>query len=123
MAPLPDGWWLLADTLVGHDGPKALWRIRAALELPAPAAGEGYVSSCAIGDADASDGTVVARVTMSASESLTPIHAAWRLDPVEWRFRAFPADSLSCYNEGGGQDASHAAEGAVPRGAGMPNAA
>lgn len=95
-------WMLLADTLVGYDGPKALWRIRAARKIPAPAEGEGYVASCAIGDADAADATVVARVTMSANESLSPIHAAWRLDPVGWRFNDFPADSLSCYNEGGG---------------------
>ena len=27
---------------------------------------------------------------------------AWRLDPSTWRFRPFPVDSLSCYNEGMG---------------------
>lgn len=94
--------YLLADTLVGYDGPAALWRIRQAQSVDAPRAGEGYVSSCALPGADAADGTVVARVTLSAGEALTPIHAAWRLDPATWQFRPFPTDSLSCYNEGGG---------------------
>ncbi|MFP5354069.1 MAG: hypothetical protein ACLGIK_02795 [Gemmatimonadota bacterium] len=94
--------YLLADTLVGYDGPTAVWRIRQVQAVEAPAAGEGYVGSCALPGADAADGTVVARVTLSAGEQLTPIHAAWRLDPAIWQFRPFPTDSLNCYNEGGG---------------------
>ncbi len=94
--------YLLADTLVGYDGNTARWRIRQAQPVEAAPAGEAWVGSCAIGNADASDGTVVARVTLSAGEALTPVHNAWRLDPVSWQFRPFPADSLSCYNEGGG---------------------
>lgn len=94
--------YLLADTLVGYEGPTALWRIRQAQAVDAPRPGEGYVGSCALPGADAADGTVVARVTISAGETLTPIHAAWRLDPATWQFRSFPTDSLSCYNEGGG---------------------
>lgn len=94
--------YLLADTLVGYEGPTALWRIRQVQAVEAPRAGEGYVGSCALAGADAADGTVVARVTLSANEALTPIHAAWRLDPANWQFRPFPTDSLDCYNEGGG---------------------
>lgn len=93
---------LLADTLEGHDGDRARWRIRQVQPVAAPAAGEGYVASCALPGADAADGTVVARVTLSPDEALTPIHAAWRLDPSTWRFAPFPTDSLACYNEGGG---------------------
>lgn len=94
--------YLLADTLVGYEGPTALWRLRQAQPIPAPAPGEGYIASCALPKADAADGTVVARVTRSAGESLSPVHAAWRLDPASWSFAAFPTDSLSCYNEGSG---------------------
>lgn len=94
--------YLLADTLVGYNGDRALWRIRQAQRVEAAKPGEAWVGSCAIGSADASDGTVVARVTLSAGEALTPVHSAWRLDPATWQFRAFPVDSLSCYNEGGG---------------------
>lgn len=94
--------YLLADTLVGYDGDRARWRIRQAQRVEAAREGEAWVGSCAIGHADASDGTVVARVTLSAGEALTPVHSAWRLDPVTWRFRQFPVDSLACYNEGGG---------------------
>ncbi len=94
--------YLLADTLVGYSGDRARWRIRQAQRVEAAKAGEAWVGSCAIGGADASDGTVVARVTLSAGEALTPVHSAWRLDPATWQFRRFPVDSLSCYNEGGG---------------------
>lgn len=94
--------YLLADTLTGYDGPSALWRIRQAQPVGAPRDGEGYIASCALTGADASDGTVVARVTLSAEETLSPVHAAWRLDPETWQFRPFPTDSLVCYNEGGG---------------------
>lgn len=97
-----DAQYLLADTLVGYDGDRARWRIRQAQRVEATKAGEAWVGSCAIGGADASDGTVVARVTLSAGETLTPVHSAWRLDPATWQFRQFPVDSLSCYNEGGG---------------------
>jgi hypothetical protein len=86
---------LLADTLDGYDGDRARWRIRQVQPVDAPRPG-------ALPGADASDGTVVARVTLSPDESLTPIHAAWRLDPSTWRFASFPTDSLACYNEGGG---------------------
>jgi len=92
---------LIADSLVGYDGPIASWRIRQVQPVETPGAGEGYVASCAITGANAGDGTVVARVTHSLSEDLSA-HAAWRLNPVTWRFRPFPVDSLSCYNEGGG---------------------
>lgn len=94
--------YLLADTLDGYDGDRPRWRIRQAQRVEAARPGEGWVGSCAIGTADASDGTVVARVTLSAGEALTPIHSAWRLDPATWHFRSFPTDSLACYNEGGG---------------------
>lgn len=94
--------YLLADTLVGYDGPRARWLIRQAQRVEAAGKGEAWVASCAIGKADASDGTVVARVTLGDGDTLAPIHAAWRLDPATWRFRPFPTDSLTCYNEGMG---------------------
>jgi len=94
--------YLLADTLVGYDGPRARWLIRQAQRVEGAGKGEAWVASCAIGKADASDGTVVARVTLGDGDALTPIHAAWRLDPATWRFRPFPTDSLTCYNEGMG---------------------
>jgi len=93
---------LLADTLDGYDGDRARWRIRQVQPVDALRPGEGYVASCALPGADAADGTVVARVTLSPDESLTAVHAAWRLDPSTWRFAPFPTDSLSCFNEGGG---------------------
>ena len=93
---------LVADTLDGYDGSSARWRIRQAQTVETPRAGEGYVASCALPGADAADGTVVARVTLSANEALEPVHDAWRLDPATWRFAPFPPDSLACYNEGGG---------------------
>jgi hypothetical protein len=102
VARLADGWWLLADTLVGYDGPKAQWRIRAALAVPAPRPGEQYVGSCMRTGATENDGTIAARVTLSTGEELKPIHGAFRLDPETWRLVPFPVDSLSCYNEGGG---------------------
>lgn len=94
--------YLLADTLVGYDGHRARWLIRQAQRVEEAGKGEAWVASCAIGKADASDGTVVARVTLGDGDALAPIHAAWRLDPATWRFRPFPTDSLTCYNEGMG---------------------
>jgi len=102
VAQLADGWWLLADTLVGYDGPRAQWRIRAALAVPAPRPGEQYVGSCMRTGATENDGTIVARVTLSTGEELKSIRGAFRLDPATRRLVPFPADSLSCYNEGGG---------------------
>ena len=94
--------YLLADTLVGYDGPRARWLIRQAQRVEGAAKGEAWVASCAIGKADASDGTVVARVTLGDGDTLAPVHSAWRLDPSTWQFRRFPVDSLTCYSEGMG---------------------
>ncbi len=94
--------YLLADTLVGYDGPKARWRIRQMQRIPAPDAGEAYVTSCALAGRNAADGTIVARVTLTRGDTLPSPHAAWRFDPLTWRFLPLPTNALSCYNEEGG---------------------
>jgi hypothetical protein len=94
--------YLLADSLVGYDGPEARWRIREAQRIAAPRAGEAWVTSCVVAGAASSDGTIVARVTLTPDDTLPTPHEAWRLDAVAWRFSPFPAATLSCYNEGGG---------------------
>ncbi len=101
-ATIGNSHFLLADSLVGYDGPKAQWRIRQAQRIAAPSAGEAWVTSCVVAGGESSDGTIVALVTLTPDDSLPTPRDAWRLDPVAWRFAPFAAATLSCYNEGGG---------------------
>ncbi len=100
-ATIGDAHYLLADSLVGYDGPRARWLIRQAQRVSTPGPGEAWVTSCVISGTDARDGTIVARVTLTPDDSLPTPHDAWRLDPAAWRFTPFPPASLSCFNEGG----------------------
>lgn len=92
---------LLADSLVGYDGAKAIWRIRQAQRIAAPRPGEAWVTSCVIAGTETRDGSIVARVTLAPDDTLPTPHDAWRLDPVAWRFSPYPPATLSCFNEGG----------------------
>lgn len=92
---------LLADSLVGYNGAKAMWRIRQAQSIAAPRPGEAWVTSCVVGGTDVRDGTIVARVTLTADDTLPTPHDAWQLDRATWRFSPYPPAALSCFNEGG----------------------
>lgn len=94
--------YLLADSLVGYDGPRAQWRIRQAQSVSPPRPGEAWVTSCVVAGTESRDGTIVALVTLTPDDTLPTPHDAWRLDPVAWRFTPYPPATLSCFNEGGG---------------------